>query len=37
MNTNGKKFPLKECIQFIEKSKKERLKGDTPYSEGEDT
>ena len=28
MNTNGKKSPLKECIQFIEKCKKKGLKGD---------
>ena len=36
MNINGKKSPLKECIQFIEKYKKEGMKGDTPYSEGEE-
>ena len=36
MNTNGKNSPLKDCIQFIEECKKEGLKGDTPYSEGEE-
>ncbi len=36
MNTNGKESPLKECIQFIEKCKKEGLEGDIPYSEGEE-
>ena len=36
MNTNGKKSPLNECIHFIEKCKKEGLKGDTPYNEGEE-
>ena len=36
MSTSGKKSPLKECIQFIEKYKKEGMKGDTPYSEGEE-
>ena len=36
MNTKGRKSPLKECIQFIEKCKKEGLKGDAPYSEGEE-
>jgi len=36
MNTNDKKTPLKECIQFIEECKKEGLKGDTPYNEGEE-
>ncbi len=36
MNTNGKESPLKECIQFIEECKKEGMKGDTPYSEGEE-
>ena len=36
MNTNGKKSPLSECIQFVEKYKKEGIKGDTPYSEGEE-
>ncbi len=36
MSTNGRKSPLKECIQFIEDCKKEGMKGDTPYSEGEE-
>ena len=36
MNTDGKRSPLKECIQFIEKCKKEGMKGDIPYSEGEE-
>ena len=36
INTNNKKSPLSECIQFVEKYKKEGIKGDTPYSEGEE-
>ncbi len=36
MNNNGKKSPLCECIQFVEKYKKEGITGDTPYTEGEE-
>ena len=36
MDANSKKSPLNECIQFIEKYKKEGMTGDTPYGEGEE-